>query len=124
MRAKARGTDIMRANRDVKTCAVRVCRAVFVLAALAPIAPACATPSEPPAQTGEACPQAGTARAAVANIDERLEITLKDWANLATRGAGAAAPDARCPDFDATARQFHADPDPCAGFPLRTAKHR
>jgi endonuclease YncB( thermonuclease family) len=57
--------------------------------------------SEPPAST---CPDSATDRAAIANIDERLEITLKDGRSLRLAGLEPPRPTPDAPDFDISAR--------------------
>jgi endonuclease YncB( thermonuclease family) len=59
---------------------------------------------EATAQGHLVCPQTGTSRAAVANIDERLEITLKDGRTLRLVGLEPPRPTPDAPDFDITAR--------------------
>jgi endonuclease YncB( thermonuclease family) len=51
-----------------------------------------------------ACPTVGTSRAAIANIDERLEITLKDGRTLRLAGIEPPRPTPERPDFDMAAR--------------------
>lgn len=51
-----------------------------------------------------ACPSAGSERATIANIDERLEITLKDGRTLRPAGLEPPRPTPDQPDFEITAR--------------------
>ena len=66
--------------------------------------PVLADPARASAQSETACPQAGTSRAAVANIDERLEITLTDGRTLRLAGLEPPRPTPNAPDFDTAAR--------------------
>jgi endonuclease YncB( thermonuclease family) len=75
---------------------------LFMLVIGAPISLMSAAAADMAAQT--ACRQAGTSRGAVANIDERLEITLKDGQTLRIAGLEPARPTPDAPDFDITAR--------------------
>ncbi len=51
-----------------------------------------------------ACPSAGGERGSIANIDERLEITLKDGRTRRLAGLEPPRPTPNPPDFDATTR--------------------
>jgi endonuclease YncB( thermonuclease family) len=61
-----------------------------------------------PAAQGSSCPEAGTSRAAIANIDEKLEITLKDGRTLRLTGLEPPRPTPDGPDFNVTARDAFA----------------
>lgn len=79
---------------------------IFVLLP-ASIATAAADPpgaSAPKMGVDAACPAAATSRAAIANIDERLEITLKDGRALRLAGFEPPRPTPDAPDFDIAAR--------------------
>ncbi len=96
---------MMRRNRERwQTCgmvlaAVRSLLVSFVSILLVPT-PASAQPALSP----QACPTAGTSRAAIAGIDERLEITLKDGRTLRLAGLEPPRPTPQGPDFDLAAR--------------------
>jgi endonuclease YncB( thermonuclease family) len=62
------------------------------------------TSGAPSAPQTSACPTAGSSRAGIANIDERLEITLKDGRTLRLAGLEPPRPTPDAPDFDARAR--------------------
>lgn len=65
------------------------------------VQPAAAPAAGAPTST---CPAAGTERAAIADIDERLEITLRDGRTLRLAGLEPPRPTPDGPDFDIRAR--------------------
>jgi len=106
----ARGTRIMRAKRERqhRRGSIGVQGLLMLLLPALNIATlARADPASAPAQSAAAdtaCPDSATSRAAVATIDERLEITLKDGRTLRLAGLEPPRPTPDAPDFDATAR--------------------
>lgn len=94
----------MRVVREARVCGIGFLGAFCTLMlTLTPISRASANPAEA-VQNAESCPSAGTDRAAVANIDERLEITLKDGRTLRLAGLEPPRPTPDAPDFDTAAR--------------------
>ncbi len=73
-----------------------------LLVALVPISVSADAQNAPSVQP--ACPAAGSERGSIANIDERLEITLKDGRTLRLAGLEPPRPTPDQPDFDTTAR--------------------
>ncbi len=91
----------MRLVREGRVCGIRFLGAFCTL--MLTISRPSANLAEA-ARNAEFCPSAGTDRAAVANIDERLEITLKDGRTLRLAGLEPPRPTPDAPDFDTAAR--------------------